>query len=570
MSAIDRRVEQVLGSTKTSVRADSSIPRRTTSVDRLAALDGSARKTPATVNPAPEELRFTPAKEAGDVAARLGAYSDPLAAPPDAPKIDLPGAWKQAQSTGREYLTSEENYILAAIRLLSEQHLWSPRLFNDTTATLGATGSAGNFDHALNIINTLRATQKLPYGGDLEARWVTNATQQLREQVTDRYQQAGELALSGNIPLLRGAGDSARESLIQSERDLIYQARDFERSRRQFLVQIAQDYFNLVNQRNRIRNQQVALESFKHINEAESARVDAGRRPAFQRNLTRNQVLTAQSVLVSQLESYRLSWDRFKIRLGLQPSANVVLSDTELSLKRPEATEDQAGALALEYRLDLQTQRDRLIDTRRGVENAKNQLLPDLAWRSSVGVPTDPNKGTGGATFDPNWLNYSSSLTLSLPLDREIERLGLRRAIIALEARQRDLARARDETYVAARSALRRIDQALFQLDLAEQAVKINESRLEEQRLKADEVEPQRIVDSQNDLLRSQNDRDQARTDAQIAILNYLLETDQLRVAPDGTMMPLPGMSEVTTPAAPLGASAQPSGAPENQAVERK
>jgi hypothetical protein len=524
------------------------------------------------VNPAAEELRFTPAKEAGDVAARLGAYSDPLAAAPDAPRIDLPGAWKQAQLTGREYLTSEENYILAAIRLLSEQHLWSPRLFNDTTATLGATGSAGNFNHALNIINSLRATQKLPYGGDLEARWITNATQQLREQVTDRYQQAGELALSSNIPLLRGAGDSARESLIQAERDLIYQARDFERSRRQFLVQIAQDYFNLVNQRNRIRNQQVALESFKHINEAESARVDAGRRPAFQRNLTRNQVLTAQSVLVSQLESYRLSWDRFKIRLGLEPAAKAVLSDSELALKRPEATEDQAGALALEYRLDLQTQRDRLIDTRRGVENAKNQLLPDLAWRSSVGVPTDPNRGTGGANFDPNWLNYSTSLTLSLPLDREIERLGLRRAIIALDARERDLSRARDETFVAARSALRRIDQALFQLDLAEQAVKINESRLEEQRLKADEVEPQRIVDSQNDLLRSQNDRDQARTDAQIAILNYLLETDQLRVAPDGTLQKLPGMSDVTVPVEKTAPAdgAMPSGSPENQPIERK
>ncbi len=546
MSSIDRRLDKILGTGTASINGEARNPSRQTSPDDVDRTKSLTSKNPATTNLPASELRFTPADEAKSVSARLDGYANPLEASADAVVIDLVAAWKQSQLTGREYLASEEEYIFAAIRLLTEQRRWSPRLFNDTSAIVSGSGNQGNFQHALDIINTLRVTQRLPFGGDVEARWVTSSVQQLREQVSDRYRQSGEIALSANIPLLRGAGLIAQEDIIQAERELIYQARAFERFRRSYLVTIANDYFNLVNQRNRIKNQEAALESFKKLNEAESARVDAGRRPAFQRNITANQVLSAQSTLSSQRESFRLALDRFKIRLGLPPSKSASLSNTELVIPRPESTEDQASALALEYRLDLQTQRDRLDDTKRAALNAKNDLLPDLDLRGNVGVPTDPRRNVGGANFDTGDLDYSTSLTLSLPLDRETERLSLKRAIIVLESRKRDLDRQRDEVYVAARSALRRIDQAAFQFDLAEQAVKINESRLEEQNLKANEVEPQRIVESQNDLLRSQNDRDQARTDLRLAILSYLLETDQLRVSPDGTLLPLPGMPEST------------------------
>lgn len=555
MSSIDRRLDKILGAGTSSINGEAHNPSRQTSSDSIDRTKALSDRTPATTNLAASELRFTPADEAKSVAARLNEYTNPLATSDNALVIDLTAAWKQSQLTGREYLASEEEYIFAAIRLLTEQHRWSPRLFNDTSATVSGSGNQGNFQHALDIINTLRLTQRLPFGGDVEARWVTSSVQQLREQVSDRYRQSGEIALSANVPLLRGAGIIAQEDIIQAERDLIYQARTFERFRRSYLVTIANDYFNLVNQRNRIKNQEAALESFKELYKAESARVDAGRRPAFQRNITENQVLSAQSTLSSQRESFRLALDRFKIRLGLPPSQMAALSNTELVIPRPESTEDQASSLALEYRLDLQTQRDRLDDTRRAALNAKNELLPDLDLRGNVGIPTDPRQNVGGVNFDRGDLDYSTSLTLSLPLDRETERLNLKRAIIVLESRKRDLDRQRDEVYVAARSALRRIDQAAFQLDLAEQAVKINESRREEQLLKADEVEPQRLVDSNNDLLRSQNDRDQARTDLRLAILNYLLETDQLRVSPDGTLLPLPGMPETTEstdPAAPV------------------
>lgn len=552
MEAIDRRLDKVVGEQAKRLGGGAAAPSRETKLpesDRAQRLR-TLNKTPASSNPGAEELTYQAADEMRDVAARLQSYS--VAPGEDALQVDLPGSWKQGQRTGREFLTAQEEYILAAIRLLTERHRWSPRLFNDTFVGVSGDGDDGDFQHALSVINTLRATQRLPFGGDIEARWITRATQQLRDQATGRYRQSSELALSTSIPLLRGFGAIAREDIIQSERDLIYASREFERFRRRYLVNVAQDYFNLIQQRSRILNQEKSLESFRKIDEAEAARVEAGRRPPFQRSITQNQVLGAQSQLASLNESYRLALDRFKIRLGLDPKDSVVLGEIQFELPEPEIPLEKAGELALEYRLDLQTQRDRLDDAQRAVANAKNQLLPSLDFSASASLPTDPDRRVGGSSVQPDELSYSAGLTLGLPLDREIERLSLKRSMISLEARKRDYAKTRDDIVVAVWSALRRIDLARNQLSLAEQQVKINERRLEEQQLKADEVEPQRIVDSQNDLLRAQNDRDQARTDLRIAVLNYLLESDQLRVAPDGTFQPLPGMQPTpTAPASP-------------------
>ena len=73
------------------------------------------------------------------------------------------------------------------IRTLIERHLWSPRFFADTQVLFAGTGDDGNFDTSLNVIQDLRVTQRLPYGGDVAARWVWRATEQLRDEVRRRF-----------------------------------------------------------------------------------------------------------------------------------------------------------------------------------------------------------------------------------------------------------------------------------------------------------------------------------------------------------------------------------------------
>jgi hypothetical protein len=77
--------------------------------------------------------------------------------------------------------------------------------------------------------------------------------------------------------------------------------------------------------------------------------------------------------------------------------------------------------------------------------------------------------------------------------------------------------------------------------------VEINRRRLRGQKLQEATVPPQTIVDTENDLLQAENDRDRARAQLRTAVLNFLLETDQLRVSREGELVMLPGMETAPT-----------------------
>lgn len=469
-------------------------------------------------------------------------------APRGAASIDLQLSFKIAQRSSPEHRNQEDAYLLTAISLLIERHLWTPRLSNNTTVQMQGSGDEGRYDNAVRLVNDLRATQRLPYGGQVEAAWVWEASEQLRSSVTDQYRQASRLLLTGNIPLLKNAGLIARESLIQSERNLIYAARDYERFRRRFLVDIANDYFDLVQQRSQIANQERSLRSRKNLEKATTALFEAGRKNAFEKNIASSDVKQALSGLLNQRERYALSLDRFKVRLGLPVEEVIAIQDLKFEMFEPEVSLTDATTMALAYRLDLQNQRDRVEDAQRGVANARNQLLPDLNVNGSVTVPTDDDTREGGAFFDPDQANYLLGMTLGLPLDRHNEAMRVRQTQIQFERQKRDLNVAQDNVVIEVRSALRGIELARIQLQLANDRVVIADRRLEEQNLKKAIVKPQEIVDSVNELVAAENQRDQAITDLRNAVLNYLLASDQLRVARDGTFEPLPGMPVAPQP----------------------
>lgn len=526
--------------------------------------DITTEKHPSTANPRSDELSFIKAKEDRDVAERLqrlttqgasgvlipangaqgvgyvGEPGNTQAVP--ARVVTLEESFRLSQRSGREFLSAQEEYLLSAISLLIERHQWGPRFFNDTSASVSASGDDGEFFPALNVVNTLRATRRLPYGGSVEASWVWNATEQLRERATGDYETSSAIVLSGNVPLLRGAGLVAQESLIQAERNLVYQARAFERFRRTYLVDIANDYFSLIQTKQSIANQERQLKSLEQFVKGTQARVDAGRLDSFQTSIADNQMKSAISSLASLRESYLLSLERFKVRLGIPLDEVIDVTEQELNIPEPDVAEAASAETALRLRLDLQNARDQLEDTRRGVVNAKDDLLPDLNVDGRVTIPTDPDNTHAGVNFSEGDVSYSLGATFSTPLDRRIERLNLRAAKIGLERATRDYDRQRDDIIVSARSAARNVELARFQLNIAEAQVESNRRRLRAQKLQEDLLEPQQIVDAENDLLNAENARDQSRTNLRNAVLNYLLQTDQLRVNRDGTLRSLPGM----------------------------
>ncbi|MDX2018115.1 MAG: TolC family protein [Planctomycetota bacterium] len=570
-SSTDAQVERILGLTSGSISSRTPDPARALTDPprpRTSSLFDSdaTNENPPTVNPPASEISFEPAKEAAEVSARLDAYARegyetpfvragqgeevgvaPDAAPNAAPVpatgaeaeplvLDLREALKQAQRSSREYLTAEEDYILAAINLLVIQNRWSPRIFNDLSAGLEGSGSSGNFDHTLSIINTLRLSQRLPFGGTAEARLVSDLTRDLRTQASGSYSTSSALVLSARVPLLRGAGSVAREDIIQAQRDVVYRARGFERERRRLLVSLSTDYFQLVQSLAEIQTQRRRIEGLEQFRESTEARFQAGRVSEFEVNTISTNILAQRANLAELREQFQVALERFRVRLGLDAKTPVVVKPIDIELQPPALTQEQAAAAALEYRLDLQNLRDQVDDARRDLDNARNNTLPDLNLDGSVTMPTRPGDRSGVFSVRPRDLDYSVGATLSLPLDRAEERLGVRTALIGLERAQRGYEQARDNAIVNVRSALRRIDLARFRLQLAEERVTITRRRLEEQTLKQAELEAQRIIDSTNAVADAENELQRARTALRTAILNFLLESDQLRVSNEGDL----------------------------------
>lgn len=546
MAAIDRKIDRVLAAHTQRLDGGTIAPQQGWADPHLPPQRSLANEDPPSNNPPASDLQYTPADDKRDFAKRLETLQKQSAgADAAAPLVlDLPGCWHQSQKTAREYLSAQDDYVIAAIRLLIERHRWSIRLFADSSMDFSSSQIDGDSSNVLAIINQLGATKQLPFGGEVAARWVWSATENLRASATDQYVQSSRLVLDGNIPLLRGAGLVAEESRIQAERDLVYAARDFESFRRSFLVSIARDYFDLLQQRDNLASTQLQLDRVRSIRDRQQALFEAGRVAKSDVAIAENDVLDAESSLASANESFLLAGDRFRVRLGLPEGTVIRIEPSEFVLPEPDVTLEHAVAMALDYRLDLQNRRDRLDDTKRGVYIAMNELLPDLNLRGSVSLPTDASAQEGGAVYELDDIQYTAGLTFNLPVDKEAERLALRQSLIGLEQAKRTLDQFRDELIVDVRARVREIERARFSLRIAQARVETALRRKEEQEINADQVDAQAQLDTSNVLLSADRALVQAKTDVRNAVLDYLVATGTMRVEPDGTFQRLPGMGE--------------------------
>ncbi|MHC5022723.1 MAG: TolC family protein [Planctomycetota bacterium] len=546
MTRIDREVNALLADTSGTLGPEAVVPTIEPLMevaDATPAFSDPVAETLETVDPAAADLSFDAAsaveQETDQVVARLREYT---IAPEGARQMDLGAALAYAMEHSREYRFAEEEYVLAALRLLIEEHRWGPRFFNDLTTTFESSGDGGTFDSSVRIVNELQVTQRLPYGGTVGARALATATEDLHNRVAGGGTQTAELIFEADVPLLRGAGTVAREDLIQRRRDMIYAARDFERFRRDFLVDIAQEFLQLVVDKRGIENRRRSVESRERLEAEQVALWKEGRARRFDAALAENDTVEARDNLNISAENFRLSKDRFKVRIGMEPEEPLFIVESTIGLPVPEVTMRDAVLAAMAYRLDLQNTRDQVDDFRRGVSNAKNALLPDLNVGGSVSIPTDDDRDRAGLRFDGEDSEFEATITFGLPLDREIERLNVRQAQIQLERAARAYDRDRDSIAVEVRAAVRTIDTALFSLQIQERGIEIAEQRKASLEADPAAATARNSSEAEDALLEAQDARDRARRGLEVAILRYLLDSGQLRVNAQGTILPLEGM----------------------------
>jgi outer membrane protein TolC len=499
---------------------------------------------PATVNPPASDLSFEaipPAKEDADSIA--GRFARMAQEDPNTRLFTFDDAVAYSMAHADEYLAAEEAYLIVAIRLLIEEHKWTPIPTNVTSATFGSEGDGtGRFENALGIVNDLGVSQRLPFGGEVSASFIVSATEQLDDYLNSTDTQSADIVLEAAIPLLRGFGDVAQEDLVQSRRNLVYAAREFEQFRRDFYYDLADDYLTLVQQLQSIANGERQVERSAAVEARTRALVESGRTEPFQADLATQNTLFALDRLSSQREIYRLTLDRFKARIGMPVDEPVRIDPVEFKLPVPRVNPEDALGLAFRYRLDLQTERDIVDDFARKVDVARNALLGDLDLRLASNLPTDPLKPRSGLQFEPDYNDFSASLVYSMPLDRVPEELRLRQSQIFLEQSKRGYFQARDNAAVAVRQAARGIERSQFSLVVQQKNVAAAMNRQAAIDAAPDRATARDRTEAVDQLRRAQDSLDAAKKDLQLAILRYLNTTGQLRIAADGTLIPLPGM----------------------------
>jgi hypothetical protein len=190
---IDRRTAELLAETNASLGPETEDPRLAYPPGEKPpkqAGENLIEEHPPTVNPTSEQMRFSPARDGDQVMQRLEQYAR---TPPDAVEMDLNEALAYAVRHSREYRFAEEDFLLSALRLLSERHLWGPRIFDDLEVSVEAIGDNGLYDSSLRLVNDLRVTQRLPYGGEVSARLLASATEDLHQRVAGENVQTAEL-----------------------------------------------------------------------------------------------------------------------------------------------------------------------------------------------------------------------------------------------------------------------------------------------------------------------------------------------------------------------------------------
>jgi outer membrane protein TolC len=497
----------------------------------------------------------------------LPAFPRPTAPGTTRLVFSLDDSFDYALAHSRDYQLQKEDLYIAALNVSLARHEFEPQFFANSSvnvtgtpdtfvrnvpipnSTNSATIELNEVSTAVQAVQSVGVRQNLPLGGQIIASALVKKVSYIESVLSDGA--SADLALAANIPLLRGAGISAQENLIQTERDLIYNVRSFERYRRAFLVSVASAYFNLVNQRAQVLNRIRSVRSYIFITQRTAALFEAGvgRRRVSQLDLQRAQQseFQARNDLINAIQQYELAVDSYKILLGMPTEQPLDVTPQYLNILPPDVTQAAAVAIAENLRLDIQTARDQVDDARRQSKVAANQLLPDLNVSGRVDAPSNPNV----QSYFPygNGLNYSAGVSFDWPIDRVAERNAYRVSLINVSRAKRDMERQEDQVAVDVRDALRRVRQQQYLVSLQRSNIDLAARRKEfaDIQFKNGEIDNRDYLDAETALLDAQNRFAQSISSLQIATLEYLRNTDQLRVDYHGKLL-VPGQAVGVNP----------------------
>ena len=471
--------------------------------------------------------------------------------------ITLNEALEIAAGNNRDYYDAKQSVYLAALNLTFERYLFEARFGVTSSYDWTSSEVAGNRQREGQLTTSFSVTQQLATGGLL----VFDFTHDLLRRFTGisftngkQHTHSSLLDLSFSQPLLRGAGKTVvQEPLVQSERAAVYALRDFEFFRQQLAVQVASEYYRVLQSADQIDNARNSYLQFIDSREQSEALANRGRRSQIQLDQATQSELSARDSWINAQRSYQDALDDFKITLGLPMEVDLALDPAELEKLRtaglPALTfsESRAQAVALEQRLDHVNVVERNEDAIRFVGVAADDLRTALDLSAGIAIPTEENTVFDTQGGDATW---RAGATIDLPVDKLAERNAYRRALLDRDQQARSLSLSEDNVKQDVRVAMRRLAQVRESHRIALEAVPVAHRRVQSTALtlRMGRIEIRDALDATDALNNAQNDLTQALVDYEVARLQLWRGMGLLRLQGGIVLPELPPIEDVEGP----------------------
>jgi outer membrane protein TolC len=455
---------------------------------------------------------------------------------PESGILTLARAVAIATEYNRDYQTQKEQLYLRGLDLTLARHQFERQWFG----TFDAAYNRNSEDEYLDSDAGFGFQQLLADGASISINIAMDWARFLTGE--PRTSLASVLSARASLPLLlRGGRRVVLENLTQSERDVLYQIRTFNRYRKNFVVSIANDYYGVLELKANVTNAENSYYRLVESRKRLQIEAEAGQARPFDVDEAEQRALNAENQWVQAQLNYERALDQFKVRLSLPPDVQVDLDENELKaleqigIIEPGYELNEAVETALLRRLDLANSGDRVDDAERKVVVAADNLGVELNLVGSAGVDSTPETEFERLQFHRG--NYRLGLESDdLALDRLAERNAYREALIVMDQRQRQYELDRDQIELDVRQGLRSLKSEAERYRIQRMALDLAERRLETQKmlLEIGQSDVRLLLESEGALLQAQNDVLRALVAHAIAKLSFFRDIGILQVKPDG------------------------------------
>ncbi|MGH9461013.1 MAG: TolC family protein [Vicinamibacteria bacterium] len=382
------------------------------------------------------------------------------------------------------------------------------------------------------------ASKLLPYGATVTA----NASSDLaRNEFTSLT--ASNLSFTLTQPLLRGFGPKATQfDLENAKRTRQSSERNLEVAQQRLAVEVVASYYDIVRQEGLIDVAEGSVERSKELLRASEARLKVGL--ASQLDVFRAELLLSQAEesLINREEARELAMDTFKFNLGLDPQEEVYLEMVEPDYQPVTLDLDAQTQLALNNRLEIREERDRIHDSARSLSVSRQNLLPQLDLNvryERLGFGTTFNE-----SFDFDDDAFGIFLSTSYTLDQAPERASVAQSQLELSARRRSVQLLEYNVTREVRAACRNVERIGKSIGLQEKNIDFAEKqlRLASLRYQRGLANNFDIIDAENNLISARSSYVSLIADYNVALIELKRVTGALDLdetfAPGGPMPP--------------------------------